>query len=84
MGPCLVGLVWGLTEITLKSALRNAWHVGAHYTFSSFLAPTLGRHGTALHYTGSPSDPKTRVGVGVWASTCSLSDGQILAPPEMD
>lgn len=48
-GPCLTGLVWGLTEITLKSALRSAWHMRAHYTFSGFSASWFGTRYTTLH-----------------------------------
>lgn len=36
-----MGLMWGSTEITLKSALRGAWHMGAYCT-SIFLPPGWG------------------------------------------
>ena len=54
-----MGLVWGLSEITLKSALRHAWQVGASDS-SCFFASWLGRHCTTLQR--GPPTPTTLLG----------------------
>lgn len=79
-----MGLVWELIDITLESALCDAWHMGARYS-SSFLP--LGWGVTALQ--GKPLHLKTLLSSGVvvevgGVSTCGLGEGQTLSLPEMD
>lgn len=78
-----MGLVWELIDITLESALCDAWHTGARYS-SSFLP--LGWGVTALQ--GKPLHLKTLLSSGVvvegGVSTCGLGEGQTLSLPEMD
>lgn len=76
-----MGLVWGLTEVTLKSALCGAWHSSAHYI--SFLLPpgwgVTAPQRQCLHFKALLSRWQ-RWGWGgsgdVSASTCGLDDGQ--------
>lgn len=72
-----MGLVWGLIDVTLESALCDAWHMGAHYT-SSFLP--LGWGVTALQ--GKPLHLKTLLSSGVvmgvgGADSCPARDGSV-------